>query len=75
MAWTGIGNWVFREPRVGEPVMSIPSLFIIVAMFGMAVFFFIAGMFTPRSLARKGCTSFWSIARSGSVCRCSFSLW
>jgi hypothetical protein len=54
MAWTGIGNWVFKEPQVGEPVMSFLSLFLIVAMFGMAVFFFIAGMFTPRSLARKG---------------------
>jgi glucan biosynthesis protein C len=54
MAWTGIGNWVFTEPQVGEPVMSILSMFIIVAMFGMAVFFFIAGMFTPRSLTRKG---------------------
>ena len=54
MAWTGIGNWVFTEPQVGEPVMSILSMFIIVAMFGMALFFFIAGLFTPRSLARKG---------------------
>lgn len=54
MAWTGIGNWVFTEPRVREPMMSILSMFMIVAMFAMALFFFVAGMFTPRSLARKG---------------------
>jgi hypothetical protein len=58
MAWTGIGNWVFKEPQVGEPVLSILSMMIIVAMFGMSLFFFIAGMFTPRSLARKGLRRF-----------------
>ena len=58
MAWTGIGNWVFTEPPVREPVMSILSMSLIAAMFGMAVFFFIAGIFTPRSLARKGLRKF-----------------
>jgi glucan biosynthesis protein C len=60
MAWTGMGNWVFEEPHIGEPFLSIASLFIIGAMFGMALFFAIAGMFTPPSLARKGTRRFLS---------------
>jgi hypothetical protein len=54
MAWTGLGEWVLEEPHLREPFLSIISLFLIGAMFGMALFFFIAGMFTPGSLARKG---------------------
>jgi glucan biosynthesis protein C len=54
MAWTGMGNWVFEEPRIREPFLSIASLFVIGAMFGMALLFAVAGMFTPPSLARKG---------------------
>jgi hypothetical protein len=60
MAWTGIGTWVFDEPPVREPMLSILSLFLIGSFFGMAVFFAIAGMFTPPSLARKGLRRFLS---------------
>lgn len=54
MAWTGIGEWVLEEPHLRDPLLTIISLLLIGAIFGMAVFFFIAGMFTPASLARKG---------------------
>ena len=60
MAWTGIGTWVFDEPPVREPMLSILSLFLVGSFFGMAVFFAIAGMFTPPSLARKGLRKFLS---------------
>ncbi len=58
IAWTGIGEWVFEEPHLGEPWFSIISMFLIAAMFGMALFFFIAGMYTAPSLDRKGTRRF-----------------
>lgn len=55
MAWTGVGTWVFEEPHVREPMLSILTLAAVFgSLFGMALFFLIAGMFTPASLARKG---------------------
>lgn len=60
MAWTDVGTWVFDEPPVREPMLSILSLFLVGSFFGMAVFFAIAGMFTPASLARKGLRKFLS---------------
>ncbi len=59
MAWTGVGNWVFTETPVREPLWSMLVLASGVgALFGMALFFVIAGMFTPSSLARKGTRRF-----------------
>jgi fucose 4-O-acetylase-like acetyltransferase len=59
MAWTGLGTWVFDEPKVHEPLLTLLSAIeLIGAMFGMALFFLIAGLFTPRSLARKGLRRF-----------------
>lgn len=55
MAWTGVGEWVFEEPPVREPLLSILTLAtVIAALFGLPLFFLIAGAFTPPSLARKG---------------------
>jgi hypothetical protein len=55
MAWTGVGTWVFDEPVVGEPLLTVATLAVLLGgMFGMAAFFFIAGMYTAPSLARKG---------------------
>ena len=55
MAWTGVGTWVFREGPVREPLLSVLSLLTVVGgLYGLALFFVIAGMFTPRSLRRKG---------------------
>lgn len=58
IAWTGIGNWVFTEGAVREPLFSLLVLATGASLFGLAVFFMIAGMFTPRSLERKGLRRF-----------------
>jgi glucan biosynthesis protein C len=55
MAWTGFGIWVFREGPVREPLLSALSAVMVAGgLYGLALFFVIAGMFTPRSLRRKG---------------------
>ena len=56
MAWTALeGAWVFSEPAVREPVLTVLRLATIVgALVGMPLFFLVAGMFTPASLRRKG---------------------
>ena len=59
MAWTGVGNWVFRETQVREPLLTLLTLVAALgALFGMSLFFLIAGYFTPRSLERKGLRRF-----------------
>lgn len=55
MAWTGMGTWVFEEPHVREPLLTLLLLVSVVgALFAIPVFFFVAGAFTPGSLRRKG---------------------
>ncbi len=55
VAWTGIGEWVFEEEPLREPLFSLVALILGVgALLGLALFFVIAGQFTPHSLARKG---------------------
>jgi hypothetical protein len=59
MIWTGVGTWVFREGPVREPLHSVLSLLmVVVGLCGLALFFVIAGLFTPRSLQRKGARRF-----------------
>jgi hypothetical protein len=58
IAWTGVGSWVFTEGPVREPLFSLLVLASSGSLFGLALFFMIAGMFTPRSLERKGLRSF-----------------
>ncbi|CAN5335665.1 hypothetical protein BH11ACT1_BH11ACT1_17020 [soil metagenome] len=58
IAWTGVGNWVFTEGPVREPLFSLLVLASGASLFGLAVFFMIAGMFTPQSLERKGLRTF-----------------
>lgn len=57
-AWTGLGTWVFEEPHLREPFLSIASSMMVGSFFGMALFSLIAGMFTPPSLRRKGLRPF-----------------
>ncbi|HSJ29568.1 MAG TPA: acyltransferase [Acidimicrobiia bacterium] len=55
IAWTDVGEWVFTEPPLREPLLSLVMLVEIVgALFAIPLFFMVAGMFTPRSLQRKG---------------------
>lgn len=58
IAWTGVGNWVFYETPVREPLLSALSLLMSTALFGLPVFFFVAGLFTVPSLERKGTRRF-----------------
>ena len=56
LAWNGLeGAWVLSEPTVREPLLSILLLVAIVGIaFGMPLFFMVAGVFTPKSLHRRG---------------------
>jgi hypothetical protein len=59
MAWTGVGDWVFDEPHVRDPMLSVLILLAVIgALFAMPLFFLVAGAFTPGSLRRKGLRRF-----------------
>jgi surface polysaccharide O-acyltransferase-like enzyme len=59
MSWADIDAWVFDEPPVREPLLStLKVLAVIGVMFAMALFFMIAGVFTPGALVRKGTRRF-----------------
>jgi glucan biosynthesis protein C len=59
MSWSGIHAWVLEETPLREPLLTVIKLAAVVrTMFAMAVFFLIAGAFTPASLARKGLGKF-----------------
>lgn len=58
IAWTGVGSWVFTEGPVREPLFSALVFASSGSLFGLAVFFLLAGMYTPGSLARKGTRRF-----------------
>jgi len=58
-AWTDLGVWVLKEGPLREPWLTVASLAgVIGGLFGLALFFVIAGMLTPRSLRRKGTRRF-----------------
>jgi fucose 4-O-acetylase-like acetyltransferase len=55
MAWINNDAWVLEEPPVREPLLTLLNLAALVGvLIAMPAFFLIAGMFTPRSLERKG---------------------
>lgn len=59
MSWSGIHAWVLEEPPVREPLLTVIKLAAVIGtMFAMALFFLIAGAFTPGSLDRKGLRTF-----------------
>jgi fucose 4-O-acetylase-like acetyltransferase len=60
MAWSDLPDtWVLSEPPVREPLLSLLRLAAIIGvLFGMPLFFMVAGMFTPASLRRKGLRRF-----------------
>jgi glucan biosynthesis protein C len=54
-----IGSWAYREPSSNKAFLIPASLFVVLgSLFAMGLFFFIAGLFTPRALARKGPAGF-----------------
>jgi glucan biosynthesis protein C len=59
MAWTAVGVWVVREEPLREPLLSVVTLLVATGgLFGLALFFVIAGSLTPGSVARKGLVGF-----------------
>jgi fucose 4-O-acetylase-like acetyltransferase len=59
IAWTGVAEWVLYEPELCEPWFSVVALLVLAGgLFGMALFFTLAGMFTAPSLRRKGLGKF-----------------
>ncbi|WP_043500767.1 acyltransferase family protein [Georgenia sp. SUBG003] len=60
IAFTGVGNWVLTTTPVRDPLLTLLLLFSLVAnFFGMALFFWIAGMYSAPSLRRKGPRAFF----------------
>jgi Acyltransferase family len=54
-AWTEVGNWVVKEEQLREPWLTLVTVVAAIAgLFGLGLFFLIAGTFTPRSFERKG---------------------
>lgn len=54
-AWTTVGNWVFKEEPLPEPALTLATMLaVICGLFGLALFFLVAGRFTPSSFRRKG---------------------
>jgi fucose 4-O-acetylase-like acetyltransferase len=54
IAYTGVGTWVLDEPHVRDPLLSVLMLLVLLGgLFGMPLFFLVAGVFTPPSLERK----------------------
>lgn len=55
IAYTGVGTWVLEESHVRDPLLSVLMLLVLLGgLVGMPLFFLVAGLFTPSSLARKG---------------------
>jgi glucan biosynthesis protein C len=58
-AWTDVGNWVVKEEQLRDPWLTLVTVVAAIAgLFGLGLFFLIAGTFTPRSLTRKGTKRF-----------------
>lgn len=58
-AWTDVGNWVVKEVPLREPALTLVTVVAAIAgLFGLGLFFLIAGTFTPGSLAGKGVMRF-----------------
>ena len=58
ITYGGDGSWFYREPGGGVLVALLDLPLALGALFGMGLFFFLAGAFTPPALARKGRAAF-----------------
>ncbi|MDH4119136.1 MAG: acyltransferase [Acidimicrobiia bacterium] len=55
VAYGAVGSWAYSEPSDNEVFNIVANLLVSFGvLFAMGLFFLIAGLFTPRSLARKG---------------------
>lgn len=54
-----LGSWAYREPSSNKAFLIPGALFVLLgALFAMGLFFLMAGLLSPRSLARKGPAGF-----------------
>ena len=54
-----IGSWAYREPSDNDAFLIVAALGVSLgSLFAMGLFFLIAGLLTPRSLAKKGTRGF-----------------
>ncbi len=54
-----IGSWAYREPSDNDAFLIVAALVVSLgSLFAMGLFFLIAGLLTPRSLAKKGTRGF-----------------
>lgn len=54
-----IGSWAYREPSDNDAFLIVAALVVSLgSLFAMGLFFLIAGLLTPRSLAKKGTGGF-----------------
>ena len=54
-----IGSWAYREPSDNDAFLIVAALVVSLgSLFAMGLFFLIAGLLTPRSLAKKGSAGF-----------------
>ncbi len=54
-----IGSWAYREPSDNDAFLVVAALVVSLgSLFAMGLFFLIAGLLTPHSLAKKGPRSF-----------------
>ncbi len=54
-----IGSWAYREPSDNDVFLVVAALVVSLgSLFAMGLFFLIAGLLTPRSLAKKGSAGF-----------------
>jgi fucose 4-O-acetylase-like acetyltransferase len=63
-----IGSWAYHEPSTNKAFLIPGALFVVLgSLFAMGLFFLLAGLLTPRPLARKGPAGFLKdrVARLG----------
>jgi len=54
-----VGSWAYHEPSGNDAFLVVAALAVSLgSLFAMGLFFLIAGLLTPRTLARKGCGGF-----------------
>lgn len=59
ISYGDIGSWAYHEPSANKAFLLPAALFVVLgSLFAMGLFFFMAGLLTPRSLARKGPAGF-----------------
>ncbi len=55
MTYGAVGSWVYEDPGLSKPLeLGLNVAIVLGAMFGLGLFYLIAGLLTPGPLARRG---------------------